>query len=93
VSELPWGDILRTLRIDFEGRRVVLGEDETGQLVTELNPKRADVTVREDSGGTAEFFADVAADWVERELRAPSNGTSGRGARSGTAGGYWQTRE
>ncbi|WP_265595144.1 hypothetical protein [Haloferula sp. BvORR071] len=60
---------LRTLRIEFDGTGVVLGEDETGQLVTDLDPTLPDVFARRDSGGTPALFASFAADWVEQELR------------------------
>jgi hypothetical protein len=61
--------VLRTLRIDFDGARVVFGPDETHQLVTDLDPGRPGVRLV--SGISPTAMADAAADWIERELARP----------------------
>src|SRR5262245_16270314 len=61
--------ILRTLRVDFDGRAVRLGPDETHQFATDLDPARAGVHVL--SERPVAELADAAADWVEREMRRP----------------------
>ncbi|MGV3755621.1 MAG: hypothetical protein ACO1QS_09595 [Verrucomicrobiota bacterium] len=58
--------VLRTLRIDFYGQRVICGDDETHQFSTDLDPARPDVVVAE---GTPVELAELAADWLEREMK------------------------
>ena len=62
------GPVYRDLRADFFGDRLLLGDDETHQFVTELDPDLPGVTAVELP--TPEAMADVAADWFERELAA-----------------------
>lgn len=62
---------LRTLRVDFDGVSVIAGEDETGQMSTDLDITHPDVLFRHDVEGTPNFFATIAADWIEQELRRP----------------------
>jgi hypothetical protein len=61
--------VLRVLRVDYTGEQVVVGEDETYQLATELDPTRASVHSKT-SGSVAEL-AEFAADWLEKELERP----------------------
>ena len=59
--------VLRTLRIDFDGTTLTLGDDETHQLVTDLDPARPGVLSR--TGFQPGELAHFAADWLEKELR------------------------
>ena len=61
--------LLRTLRVDFDGRAVWFGPDETHQFVTDLDPGRPGVFVLSDL--PVAQLASAAADWLERELRRP----------------------
>jgi hypothetical protein len=61
--------ILRMLRIDFDGSRVVVGPDETYQLVTNLNLDHPGVMAI--GGRSIRELADIAADWLETEMRRP----------------------
>jgi hypothetical protein len=56
----------RDTRADYFGDRLVLGGDETGQYVTELDPNSPDVTVV--TTGTPEEMAEYCADWFEDHL-------------------------
>jgi len=56
----------REPRADYFGDRLLLGGDETGQYVTELDPASPDVTVV--TAGSPEEMADAAADWFEGHL-------------------------
>jgi hypothetical protein len=58
--------VLRMLRIDFTGRAVAFGPDETYQLVTDLDPRRPGVFIVE--GRPEAELADAAGDWLEREM-------------------------
>lgn len=60
--------VLHTLRIDFEGHRVLCGPDPTYQFTDPLTPEDPEVSVL--SGDhTPREFASFAADWMESELR------------------------
>jgi hypothetical protein len=72
---------LRTLRTDYVGPHLLLGDDETQQFATDLDPARQGVTLVSD--GLPRELADVAADWLEREMR-PSDHPGGV-ARAGPA--------
>ncbi len=61
--------LLRTLRVDYDGREVRFGPDETHQFATDLNPVRSGVSVL--SGLPVTELAAAAADWLEREMRRP----------------------
>jgi hypothetical protein len=61
--------ILRTLRVDFDGRSVRFGPDETHQFATDLDSARPGVHVL--SGRPVAELADAASDWLEREMRRP----------------------
>ena len=61
--------VLRTLRVDFDGLTVVCGEDETHQLVGDLDVARADVVSQR--GAAPSELAQFAADWLEREMARP----------------------
>lgn len=61
--------VLRTLRVDFDGQCVLMGEDETLQLVTDLNEQNPEVLVHKSENASLEEFADVAGQWLERELK------------------------
>jgi hypothetical protein len=61
--------VLRTLRVDFDGSSVSFGTDDTHQLVNDLDPLRVDVTVVR--GRPIAAMADIAADWLEREMGRP----------------------
>jgi len=69
----------RDTRANYFGDRLLLGGDERGQYVTELDPNDPDVTAV--TSGTPEEMADVTADWFEDHLpgrrlsRAPRPGT------------------
>lgn len=67
VSSKEYRKVLRMLRIDFYGTRILLGDDETYQLVTDLNPQNLNVISFEDINGTPQAFADFAAQWLLRE--------------------------
>jgi hypothetical protein len=51
------------IRADYFGDRLLLGGDETGQYVTELDPADPEVTVV--TSKSPEEMADIAADWFE----------------------------
>jgi len=61
--------VLRMLRVDFDGSVMYSGPDETSQLVSDLNPDRADVLRMCDQSPT--LLANAAADWLEREMGRP----------------------
>jgi hypothetical protein len=61
--------VLRTLRVDFFGRRVVVGKDPTHQLVNKLDPASPGVSSLE--SGTPTELAQFAADWLEGEMWRP----------------------
>ena len=61
--------VLRMLRVDFDGTALTYGRDETFQLATELDPARPDVVVVVDKPPVR--LADIAADWLEREMHRP----------------------
>ena len=71
VSDRWRNSLLRTLRIDFDGVRVNLGEDECGQLVTRRNETRPDFAGSDGVADKALTLGRFAADWIERELRRP----------------------
>lgn len=56
--------VVRTLRVDFDGRAVAFGDDETHQFVTDLNPALATVI----AGRPPAELAGLAADWLEGEM-------------------------
>ena len=60
---------LRTLRADYVGPHLLLGEDETQQFATDLDPARPGVTLVTE--GRPQDLADAAADWLEREMARP----------------------
>lgn len=60
--------VRRTLRVDFDGHGVTVGDDSSGQLVDDLDPTSPDVLVL--SGRPIPELAAFAADWIERELAA-----------------------
>ncbi|MGA2498291.1 MAG: hypothetical protein ABSH20_11155 [Tepidisphaeraceae bacterium] len=60
------GVVTRPLRADFFGSRLVLGDDETHQFVTELNAGLPGVTVV--PTGAPEELAEIAADWLESQI-------------------------
>jgi hypothetical protein len=62
----------RTLRIDFGGSSVVVGDDPTHQLVDDMDRSRPDVF--EASGQSIPELATFAADWIEREIAAERSG-------------------
>lgn len=68
-SDQETNGILRTLRIDFFGDRVLVGEDETQQLATELDVGRSGVYSM--VGASPDALAEYAADWLELELSRP----------------------
>jgi hypothetical protein len=68
-SDSEANTILRTLRADYFGDRVVVGLDPTHQLAGDLDGARADVFSKA-SPSPAEL-AEFAADWLERELARP----------------------
>lgn len=61
--------VLRMLRVDFDGSSLIYGRDETFQLVTDLDPASLDVVVVADKPPAD--LANIAADWLEREMRRP----------------------
>lgn len=64
-------------RADYFGDRLLLGGDETGQYVTELDP--ADPTVKELRSDSPEKLADATADFFENCLRRRRRWTPGEG--------------
>lgn len=62
------GPVYRALRADFFGDRLLLGDDETLQFATGLDPDRPGVTAV--VLPMPEAMADAAADWFEQELAA-----------------------
>jgi len=60
---------LRTLRVDFDGSMMLAGPDETHQLVSDLDPTRADVISTRD--GSPGALANAAAAWLEHEMARP----------------------
>jgi hypothetical protein len=62
--------ILRTLRIDFDGKRVLCGEDETGQFCSALDPLKAQFVNELDAETSMDVLATTAAEWMEREVVA-----------------------
>lgn len=68
VSDQTKPCILRTLRVDYYGDKILLGDDETGQLVTKLDSSWRNVTTHIDVDGTPESFAKIAAAWLEKEM-------------------------
>jgi hypothetical protein len=61
--------LLRTLRVDFDGYRLAFGPDETHQYATDLSADRPGVTIVTDRA--PQELADIAADWLEREMIRP----------------------
>ena len=68
--------VRRTLRIDFNGTTVLVGDDSTHQLVENLDPSMPDVL--ELSSSSVSDLAGLAADWIERELLADDAETAGQ---------------
>lgn len=56
----------RDTRVDYFGDRLLMGGNETGQYVTDLDPASPDVTLV--TTGTPEEMADAAADRLEAHL-------------------------
>lgn len=61
--------VLRMLRVDFDGSKLIYGRDETFQLATDLDPARPDVVVI--AGMSTADLAIIAAGWLEQEMRRP----------------------
>lgn len=61
--------VLRMLRVDYTGDAVLLGQDETYQLATDLDP--ANPGVVEVSRRPVGELAFAAAAWLEREMGRP----------------------
>jgi hypothetical protein len=61
--------VVRTLRVDFDGVAVTFGDDETHQFVTNLDPSQGAAVV---SGLPITELADIAANWLEREMHRHS---------------------
>ena len=61
--------LLRTLRVDFDGKTVWFGPDETQQFATDLDPTRTGVSML--SGLLVCEMAVAAAEWLEWEMRRP----------------------
>lgn len=59
---------LRTLRVDFYGAKLVLGEDETGSLNDGFRDRITETVDYSNPGGTPQHFAEVAAKWLNSEL-------------------------
>ncbi len=59
--------ILNTLRIDYDGKSVIVGFDETGQIV-ELDANNDKTDHLRGSHISPKEFAYFAADWIEKEL-------------------------
>jgi hypothetical protein len=68
-SEGMYHLVLRTLRVDFFGKRVVVGKDPTHQLVDKLDIASPGVYSLEN--GTPTELAQFAADWLESEMWRP----------------------
>jgi len=66
VSDNECNCVVRSLRVDFNGERVLCGDDETSQYVTDLSPDGPGVATYERQSPAT--LADLAADWLEREL-------------------------
>jgi hypothetical protein len=66
VSLMRGRSVCRSPRIDFDGDTLLLGDDETLQFATDLDPARTDV-IRESNKPPAEL-ARIAVDWLEREI-------------------------
>lgn len=58
----------RDLRIDFTETSLLLGEDETHQYVTKLNPNNPQVKVYQKADYSTAQLAEIAADWITHEL-------------------------
>lgn len=54
-----------SLRVDFDGKSLAYGRDETYQFVTDLFESPDAVVVRE---GTPTELAEIAADWLEQNF-------------------------
>ena len=61
--------IVRDLRIDFDGSKTVMGEDETHQYVTDLIPGERGAIEYSLPGGSPEDHAQLAATWLATEMR------------------------
>ncbi len=61
--------VLRTLRVEFDGTRALVGDDQTMQLVTSLDPRSRDVTIFAERSPDACALA--VAEWIEEQLRRP----------------------
>jgi hypothetical protein len=57
--------VVRTLRVDFDGRTLTFGDDETHQFVTDLDQARGAIVI---AGRPPAELAGVAADWLESEM-------------------------
>ncbi|HEY1068682.1 MAG TPA: hypothetical protein VGE52_21340 [Pirellulales bacterium] len=66
-SKIVQGCVVRTLRIDFDGSVVWLGDDETHQFATDLDASRPDVYLLE--GFPVHVLAAAAAYWMEYQTR------------------------
>ena len=61
--------IVRDLRIDFDGSRVVMGEDETHQYVTDLVPGERGAVEHRLHDAAPHDYAQLAAAWLATETR------------------------
>jgi len=59
--------VLRSLRVDFYGQKVLFGDDETYQFVTDLDPYRSGVSML--SNRPVQEMAGIVADWLIGQIR------------------------
>jgi hypothetical protein len=60
--------VARTLRADFDGHGLACGDDETMQLSGGFDRRRP-VMERHETAESPQFYASVAADWIEQQLQ------------------------
>ena len=71
VSDRDRRTVLRTLRVDYGPQGLVLGEDETGQFVSELTPQQHEFRrIGHGDLGPADLGR-MAADWFQTQLERP----------------------
>ncbi len=69
ISDPDEACVLRSLRVDFDGRTVYFGPDPTHQFETNFDSQTGGVDTAE--GRPIPELANIAADWLKKEMERP----------------------